>query len=118
MNKIKKNISELNNVLLSKNIYLQDFKETMKEKDSMINQKKQEILQLKELNEQNKKLILSLKENQVIKQNHEQCQVANNIKTKETGTDCDLPLKSLQGTFTMSEILFDCASALLNEKEN
>ena len=117
--KLKKDISDLKSVLLSKDIYLQDFKETMKEKDSMINQKKQEILQLKELNEQNKKqLILSLKENQVIKQNHEQCQVANNIKTKETGTDCDLPLKSLQGTFTMSEILFDCASALLNEKEN
>lgn len=116
--KLKKDISELKSVSLSKDIYLQDFKETMKEKDSMINQKKQEILQLKELNEQNKKLILSLKENQVIKQNHEQCQVANNIKTKETGTDCDLPLKSLQGTFTMSEILFDCASALLNEKEN
>lgn len=116
--KLKKDISELKSVSLSKDIYLQDFKETIKEKDSMINQKKQEILQLKELNEQNKKLILSLKEKQVIKQNHEQCQVVNNIIIKETGTDCDLPLKSLQGTFTMSEILFDCASALLNEEEN
>lgn len=113
-----KEIAELKSVSLSKDMHLQDFKETMKEKESIINKKNQEILQLKEMNEQNQKLILSFKVNQNIKEKNGQFQDVDVTKTKETGTDCDLPLKPLLGTYTMSEILYDCAYALLNEEGN